>query len=239
MALSAILFFTLTLWGSHRVGWCEFPDGLLYDFFVHISPQQEKSTEELIIISVKDCSLYSKGDEVWLELLNVLTAMQPRAVVYSFLPQYVSRTFYAGASKADNVFFARQYKKKKEGGLLEPLPVQAEGLKLRTGLLASPPKSYGVYRRYATGYSTAEGHIPSLAQAVFTQTAHERTEQKQSESFFINFFQCSPIMPSLSYEQLVSGTVPIDLVRDKIVLIDFSLSLYFHGLETQRERKIY
>ncbi|MCI5212547.1 MAG: hypothetical protein D3910_28020, partial [Candidatus Electrothrix sp. ATG2] len=34
LALSAILFFTLTLWGSHRVGWCEFPGGLLYDFFV-------------------------------------------------------------------------------------------------------------------------------------------------------------------------------------------------------------
>jgi len=140
--------------------------------------------------------------------------------------------FYAAAEKSENVFFARQLTKEKKKIQLEPLPAQALDHTLQIGLLAMPLTSYGVHRRYEIGYATEEGPLPSLVSILSARLGNRPLNSKSTASFLINFFHCSPTLPTLSFARLLAGEITPDLLRNKIILISLSFPLHSHGFQT-------
>ncbi|MCI5126674.1 MAG: CHASE2 domain-containing protein [Candidatus Electrothrix sp. AR5] len=225
------LCFCLAIWAGQILGLFDLPEGMIYDFLVQITPAQQQATEDIIILEVDDAPL-REGDDLWPHLLTTLKAMQPRAVVFPFLPSHGSEKFYAAAEKADNIFFARQLTQEKKKIQLEPLPAQALDHNLQIGLLALPPTSYGVHRQYEIGYATEEGPLPSLVSILSARLGNRLPDPKNTASFLINFFHCSPTLPTLSFARLLAGEITSDMLRNKIILISLSFTLHSHGFQT-------
>ena len=225
------LCFCLAIWVGHFFGFFNLPEGMIYDFLVQVTPAQQQATEDIIILEVDDAPL-REGDDLWPPLLTTLKAMQPRAIVFPFLPPHGSEKFYAAAEKSDTIFFARQLTQEEGENQLEPLPAQALDRNLQIGLLAMPPTSYGVHRQYEIGYATEEGPLPSLVSILSAQLGNRLPDPKSTASFLINFFHCSPTLPSLSFVRLLTGEITPDLLRNKIILISLSFPLHSHGFQT-------
>ncbi len=225
------LCFCLAIWVGHFFGFFNLPEGMIYDFLVQVTPAQQQATEDIIILEVDDAPL-REGDDLWPHLLTTLKAMQPRAIVFPFLPPHGSEKFYAAAEKSDTIFFARQLTQEEGENQLEPLPAQALDRNLQIGLLAMPPTSYGVHRQYEIGYATEEGPLPSLVSILSAQLGNRLPDPKSTASFLINFFHCSPTLPSLSFVRLLTGEITPDLLRNKIILISLSFPLHSHGFQT-------
>ncbi len=224
------LCFCLVIWAGQLFGFFDLPEGMIYDFLVQVTPAQQQATENIIILEVDDAPL-REGDALW-HLLTTLKSMQPRAVVFPFLPSHGSENFYATAEKSDNVFFARQLAREKKKIQLEPLPAQALDHNLQIGLLAMPLTSYGVHRQYEIGYATEEGPLPSLVSILSARLGNRPPDPKSTASFLINFFHSSPNLPNLSFARLLAGEITPDLLRNKIILISLSFPLHSHGFQT-------
>src|SRR4030065_717693 len=100
MSLRSYLTFgigiAITVWLVSMLGLLRMPDGLFYDKFVTLTPEVTKASSNILLVEA-DLDHRSDGDELWLELLEILEKLKPSQVVFTFLPKHASEDFYYAA----------------------------------------------------------------------------------------------------------------------------------------------
>lgn len=223
----------LLVWGLSITGLLNIPSSLVYDFFVRITPEQTRASEEILLVEADYKSRF-EGDETWVRLLDTLDHKGAKQVVFFFFPENVSSSFYQAASDLDYVFFGQeltQQSTKKQGtDRLLPLPPQTDGIKLRVGVLPPPLTTYGIHRDYQASITLDKqslSHVTLLA-------AQERTGKRYNPSnpFRIDFVGQHSPLPKISLSRVVSEDIIQELIKDKTVLVGFTPPFPFTGFST-------
>lgn len=222
----------LLAWSLSVTGLLDTPSSLAYDFFVWITPNQTKTSEEILLVEAEYKSRF-EGDETWLRLLNTLDQNGAKQVIFFFFPENVSRSFYQTASDLDYVLFGQkliQQSTKKHSNKLLPLPPQTAGINLRIGSLPPPLTAHGMHRDYQTNIplgSQSLTHVTLLA-------AQGRTGKKYNppNPFRIDFVGQNRTLPKISLARVLSEDIIQELVKDKTVLVGFTPPFPFSGFST-------
>ena len=223
----------LLVWGLSISGLLNTPSSLIYDFFVRITPEQTKASEEILLVEAEYQSRF-EGDETWVRLLDTLDHKGAKQVVFLFFPENVSSRFYQTASDLDYVLFGQELTQQsinKQGtNRLLPLPPQTDGIKLRIGALPPPLTAYGIHRDYQVSIPLGKrslSHVTLLA-------AQERTGKKYNPSnpFRIDFVGQHRSLPKISLSRVVSEDIIQELIKDKTVLVGFTPPFPFTGFST-------
>jgi len=223
----------LFVWGLSIAGLLNTPSSLIYDFFVRITPEQTKSSEDILLVEAEYKSRF-EGDETWVRLLDTLDHKGARQIIFFFFPENVSSSFYQTAADLDYVIFGQeliqQSTKKQHTNKLLPLPPQTAGINLRVGALPSPLTAYGMHRDYQARITHGKQsllHVTLLA-------AQERTGKKYNppNPFRIDFVGQHRSLPKLSLSRIVSEDIIQELIKDKTVLVGFSPPFPFTGYST-------
>lgn len=231
--LNLAIILCLFIWGLSITGFLDTPSSLTYDLFARIAPQQTGGSEDILLVEAEYGSRY-QGDETWVRLLETLDHKGARQVIFFFFPEAVTADFYQTASSLEYVYFGREISghpdEDIDSDLLQPLPRQAAGYPLQTGVL--PPSSvvYGIHRDYQPFVSIdgqPEPHVILLA-------ARERNGEALNppNPFRVDFIGRHRPLPKISLSRIFTEDIIQELIRDKTVLVGFAPPFPFKGYST-------
>lgn len=235
MSLRSYLTFgigiAIIVWLVSIAGLFSMPDGLFYDKFVTLTPEVTKASSNILLIEA-DLDHSSDGDELWLELLEIVEKLKPSQVVFTFLPKHTSKGFYDAAGKYRNVIFGREivsdiYNPDKL--LLEPLPSVADESRIRFGMVSLPVASHGIYRHSHTSFNIEGARYPSLEAAA---ASGGKKEDGRPKAYTVNFNGKLSGLPNVSIKRAMTGGIIKELVNGKTVVVGFGTSGTIPGLHT-------
>ena len=236
MSLRRYLAFGISIaaivWLVSMLGLLRMPEGLFYDKFVTLTPEVTKASSKILLIEA-DLDHSSDGDELWLELLEILEKMKPSQVVFAFLPKHASKDFYNAASKYGNVIFGREIVSdiyNPDRLILEPLPAAAEGSRIRSGIVSLPEASHGIYRHSHSSFNIEGVKYPSLEAAASGGDA--KKEFGFPEEYTVNFNGKLSGLPNVRIKRAMTGGIIHELVNGKTVVVGFGTSGTIPGLHT-------
>jgi len=220
----AILVWILSIAGAFKL-----PEGLLYDRYVSLSPEVERSSSKILLIN---CELKDKfrRDERWLRLLEILRGFSPLRIAFTFMPPSVSEDFYTEAIKDGRIIFGREVIRDvhRDTAELEPLPYSSiHGLKF--GITNLPEAFYGIYRYTRTSFPLNGRVYPSLEAVVMRDIT---PGLELPDSFLINFNGKFNGLPNMDIEDVMAGRLIPELINDRVVLIGFKASEAIPSLHT-------
>ena len=223
----------LFVWILSITGALNAPSSLLYDLFAQITPEQARTSDDILLVEADYKSRY-EGDETWLHLLDTLEHKGVRQVIFYFFPQNVTSNFYQTAADLEYVIFGRevieQAAEKKDANKLQPLPSQTAGLKIRTGVLPPSSTAYGIHRDYLAAVTIGSQSMPHIT----LLAAQERTGERYNppNPFRVDFTGQHRSLPKISLSRVVSEDIIPELIKDKTVLVGFKPPFPFKGYNT-------
>jgi len=219
------------IWLAGTLGFFTLPEGMIYDRYVAITPEVDRLSSGVLIINCELNDGY-RGDEVWLRLIKILDEFKPRKVVFTFLPDNVSRDFYK-ASAERRIIFGREMvrgRDRPDMWELKKLPEGADNYNLIYGIINIPPSYHGIYRYVTTSFSINKKEVyPSLEYVVLKDI---RIDTELPNTFLINFNGKFNGLPNIDLTDVLGGRLIPELVKDKVVIIGFKSSSMIPSLHT-------
>jgi len=225
----------LSAWGAQLTGFFAWPDAVVYDFAQRHAPAGPDNSSVLIVRA--DPQDRDAADPHWVRVLETLTRLEARQIVFTFLPTRASSRFYQQAISAGHVVFGRHLiadpNDPTETSRLEPWPptVGTLGKEPAFGVMALPPADHGVYRRqYA--WHTVQGHrYPALENQAAQQLAGDRLPLPETP-YWVNFRGGGAYLPTIELSRVLrDGLIPT-VVRGRSVLIGLLPPPQTPGLHT-------
>jgi hypothetical protein len=189
------------------------------------------ATEKILLIQTSRLDLPT-GDTTWLTLNKRLHQLGAKQIIYTFVPEGVSRNFYEHAKSIGAVCFGRNLTYDKYGNRqvsFKPIPKQAQGLDLAFGVNEIPAPTYGIYRLYDHYVHIKDRKFPTLVHVAADQRLKEPLPH---EPFLVNLNGKPEQFPSISLQRSLSDNFIPELVRGRSILIGFANSEYQTGLQT-------
>jgi CHASE2 domain-containing sensor protein/signal transduction histidine kinase len=223
------LTIAIFIWLLSILGLFQLPEGILYDRYVTLTPEISRSTSRILLIN---CNLSDKyrRDETWLRLITILNEFEPLRIAFTFLPLPASGEFYRRSIEDGKVIFgieAIRNRQRPDTIELEPLPDTVQGLKF--GIINLPRAFYGIYRYAQNSFALNNMVFPSLEAAVMKDINHDI---KLPDSFLINFNGKFNGLPNIDLDDVMSGKLIPELVKDRVVLVGFKSSESMPSLHT-------
>lgn len=177
-----------------------------------------QASEKIIVIEGQQ-HYADSGDEVWLTLLNILLALDVEQIVFTFMPEKVSDSFYRLAENSNKVVFGRHVlRSNKLDATLTRLPDAAIGKAIPIGIFMTPANEHGVFRtqRYnieLDGVSHASLEHVSAERVLATKL------DKDGDQFLINFTGGANRIPRLRLGKSLDNGIVSELVTGRTILI--------------------
>ncbi len=225
------LTIAVIIWLLSIIGLFRLPEGMLYDRYVTLTPEVQRSSSKILLIN---CDLKDKysGDETWLRLLRILERFKPLRTVFTFLPPFASEDFYREATENGRVIFGREIVRKRQNPdmvELEHLPDKAIKHDIKFGIINLPQSFHGIYRYAQNSFSLNNEVYPSLEAMVVRDIV---ADSELPDSFLINFNGKFNGLPNIDLDDAISGKLIPELVKDRVVLIGFKSSGTIPALHT-------
>ncbi|RKZ63808.1 MAG: hypothetical protein DRR08_02500 [Candidatus Parabeggiatoa sp. nov. 2] len=221
-------------------------DEWAYDIFERLTLNPQAQTKVLLVEAPPETG--EKGDKTWLKLLDILELKNAKQVVFTFMPERVSRTFYCRAKQYGNVFFARTLQRDPVDGTtkLNSLPKNASACEINVGVVDIPPHTHGIHRQQYTGFQIDGQTYPALevlAAQHFLGTPEFKAERSGALSYLlgtpesfakfrVHFGGVLDELPKLKLERILAGGLVSELVEQRSVLIGFARPNEVPGLHT-------
>lgn len=214
------LLATLMIWLAGVSGLSGVANGFFYDRVTALTASGDGRDRSLLLIegAVQNSRV---DDAAWMGLLNALEQLQVRQVVFGFLPN-ASRAFYKRAAEMDKVIFGRRLVASREAAgdlVLEPLPIAAQGLPLRFGIMRLAAGEQGVHRRQDRGLIVGGVVYPSLETVAASSWHGRELAARPDAPFLINYVGDREGPPQIALERALAGELIPELVAGKSVLI--------------------
>lgn len=203
---------------------------LLYDLCVRQPLVTFQSRFGLLLITSPTQQAYA-GDDYWISTMETIQALQPKKLVFTFLPTHVSEHFYARATDYGNVIFGRAVLEDAEepGRLrLETLPMPAKNVTLSVGVVAIPSAENGIYRHDRTSIMVGDRQWPTLASLAARPSENPLPE----DTFLVNFLSGRQALPEVAMIRVLKRNLISELVTDKVVLVGLTPTGRQSGLHT-------
>jgi CHASE2 domain-containing sensor protein/signal transduction histidine kinase len=221
-------------------------DEWAYDIFERLALNPQAQTKVLLVEAPTESR--DKDDKTWLKLLDILEQKNAKQVVFTFMPERVSRTFYCRAKQYGNVFFARSLQRDPLDGTtkLNPLPKNASACDINVGVVDIPPHTHGIHRQQYAGFQIDGQTYPALevvAAQHFLGTSEFKAERSGALSYLfgtpenfakfrVHFGGVFDELPKLKLERILAGGLVSELVEQRSVLIGFARPNEVPGLHT-------
>ncbi|GAB4542908.1 MAG: hypothetical protein Fur0020_12340 [Thermodesulfovibrionia bacterium] len=224
------LFIVILIWISSIAGFFRLPEGILYDRYVALTPEIDRSSSDVLLINCDLKERYS-GDDVWLRLIRTLDGFKPLRTVFTFLPPNASEDFYRESAKIGVIFGREIIRNKDRPDIqeLEKLPMSASNQDLKLGIINLPQSHHGVYRYAKTSFSINKEEYPSMESVVINDI---KTDVSLPHSFLINFNGKFNGLPNIDIDDALSGRLIPELIKDRVVIVGFRSSGAMPSLHT-------
>ncbi len=219
----AILTGIVVLLLSQWAGLIGVTDHLLYDRLVRITPARHVAPEELLIVEATPEETF-RGDECWLQVLQTIQSMKPKAVIFTFFPGAVSSAFYDAAIGSDTTWFGRgvvpvSSLEGRSAWKFISLPDAASGKTPRTAALFWPALEEGISRHMPVSVVVDGQSVDGLEYAVAGGSRSPNASVIPAGGFLVNFNGEVPQLPRAPLSRVLDqGLVPA-LVEGRYVLI--------------------
>ena len=208
------------------------PTNSIYDLLSRHMPEKQRIEDPILLVEAAYHYRF-KDEKFWLEVLNTLESTGVRQIIFTFLPQRVSASFYHHAANNSRTVFGRGTILKEDAPQklsLEPFPDLSLEHKLISGALQIPQEAHGINRNYRTHFDTDNQSFLSLAPAAASQMGKQ--VQDLPGQFRIDFIGQPDQMPTVAIDDLLSGRLIDQVLENKIVLIGLVPPYPFHGYDT-------
>lgn len=195
-------------------------DFIIYDQFVRLTPEIRRYSSDILLIKAEDIQ-NGKDDKIWMDLIDTLVPMQPKLILFTFLPKQANREFFLSANTYSNVLFGRRIIQNHTGKnqfSLEPLPYGLEKKDLPHGIIALPKSYHGIHRYQKLFFSIDGERYPSLENQALKQLLG-KTAKPSPAPYLVNFNGKFNGLPALSLKRVLSKEIVPRLIKGKIILI--------------------
>ncbi len=193
-------------------------NGFVYDHLIN-SYADTKASERVLMVEANQPDLDS-GDNIWLPLLKNLLAHDVDQIVFNFLPDKVSESFYQEAINSGKVIFGRQLIRPNENSepQLQPLPSTANGKAIHFGLTNTAQSEYGVFRKQACCIKVNGVNLPSL-EMIAAKHAHKTETDLPLDDFLINFIGGTARIPKIDLKRVLNNDLVNELVSGRTIVV--------------------
>lgn len=222
----------LLVWSLSLAGVFIFPNNILYDTFVRLSPDSRRDSGHILLVEV-DHDLQYTGDGVWLNLLHRLDEAGAAQILFSFPPPGVTGKFYDRATALGHVVFGRRQLDEPENGTdpqFIPVPFPAREKNIPAAPYSLPPDHYGIHRMEEAWFTIDGLRTPGFL--VKAALARGRTDVPADDLFLVNFMSTATTLPHVSFIDIVSGNIVPELIHGRSVIIGAGKGKHSPGFQT-------
>ena len=208
------------------------PSNGIYDLLSRNLPERQRIEDPILLVEAAYHYKF-RDEKFWFELLDTLLSKGVRQIIFTFLPQPVSASFYRYAADNERTLFGRStiVVGDDPGKLdLEPLPdISFKDHKI-FGAMQIPQEVHGINRDYRTHVDSDNQSFPSLA-AVAASRMGKRVQDLPAQ-FRIDFIGQPDRTPTVAIDDLIAGRLIDQVFEKKIVLIGLVPPYPFQGYDT-------
>jgi len=219
---SAILTGALTalgIWACSTVGGFSVVNGWACDAYMRTASKVETSSSILLIEA--SAGHTKAGDDIWVPVLKRLLNLNPREIVFTFLPEQTSGKFYRLARESKRIVFGRRIERAGFNGTqisLEPLPEALTGINVPYGVVFPGFGQSGIFRQQQTHVAIDGKQWPTLERAA-VNLGFKDSRIVPEQPFRVNFTGGADRLPKVSLDRVVSKGLIAELVRDQVLVI--------------------
>lgn len=209
-------------------------DGMVYDYFMRLSTRSSHKPSSVLLVEIKNNDNSSAKEDILSEAMETIENLGAREVIFNFLPEDFSPTFYQKAASYGNVVFGRELipdPDDPEKHELVPVPRAALGQAIHFGIVTLPPNSHGVAREQHAYFSTDDNTYPALEVAAAVSVIEDKVSVP-SQNYLVNFLGGPNRLPNVSLERVVNDGIVSELVKGRTVLIGSGIGGTMPGLFT-------
>jgi len=231
---SIIIFVSVVLgiWAASALGLFRLLDQTVYDEFVDVTPELSTASAKILLIEVDD-NRKTTGNDVWLRRLKELQPMNPRQILFLFIPEKASKDFFVQAHQSENVVFGREVTLKHpvtNEPVMEMVPAGLTEDTVHWGVVTRPPSYHGLHRYYYASVTIEDEQIPTLES--LAAGLSQELAQRIPDPFLVNFNGRFNGLPKISLDRVCAGELVPTLVRGRTVMIGFNTPYQHSGLYT-------
>jgi hypothetical protein len=214
----AVAVLAIVLLASAR-GYLVFVNGAIYDWVSTLPARSvEVETSPVILIDM-DPSVFHSSPDIWRNLLQRITAMEPRQIVLLEHPRRLTPQAYEDISKQVDLVGIHETARQTDGASIAFTDhALTKGIFSDKALIAIMPVSErGVYRRLPL--VRLKSREPDQKTLIATAILNHQGTAFDANDIYPNFLSSSNAPPRIHAGRFIAGEIPADLVRSKTVLI--------------------
>ncbi|NNK58299.1 MAG: CHASE2 domain-containing protein [Desulfofustis sp.] len=210
----------------------DLPSNGIYDLLSRNLPERQRIEDPILLVEAAYHYRF-RDEKFWFELLETLLAKNVHQIIFTFLPQNVSASFYRYAADNGRTLFGRSaIVEGDDPGKPDLVTFQDISLEDQQifGAIQIPQEVHGINREYRTHFDSDNHSFPSLA-AVAASRMGKRVEDLPTQ-FRIDFIGQPDRTPTVAIDDLIAGRLIDQVFEKKIVLIGLVPPYPFQGYDT-------